>query len=150
MMRYALCYATCLLLIACTDGTMLHTYKPLPQEGWDRSDTLVFDIPQAETDIDGTLTVGLRTAAHVGMQSIALAVELCDAKGNCHRNTLHYPLTDSDGNALAKGVNHHQYETQHLPLHLKKGQQTTVRIHHLMTHDTMVGITEVGIKIDRR
>ena len=136
-------------LMSCTGGTVFHSYKPLPKEGWERRDTVCFDVPQQEKNIRGTLTVGLRTTANIGIQDIVLAVEQCDETGAiCRCDTVRYPLTDAEGNALAGGVNIHQYETQHLPFLLRKGKSTSVRIHHLMRHEDISGITEVGIKIE--
>ena len=137
-----------LLLASCVSGTTFHSYKPLPAEGWERCDTVCFDLPQAVADFKGTLTIGLRTVAHVGMQDIVLAVEQCDeATVICRCDTIRYPLTNAEGEALTPGVNNHQYETQHLPVSMKKGKGGSVRIHHLMTPETVRGITELGIKI---
>ena len=87
-----------LLCAACTDGTVLHCYKPLPREGWDRRDTVCFSLPKTESDLDGSLIVGLRTAAHVDFQDIVLAVECCDEEtGLCRCDTVRYPLTDAEG-----------------------------------------------------
>ena len=139
-----------LSLSACTGSTFYHSYKPLPKEGWERHDTVCFDLPKAGQDIDGTLIIGLRTAAHTPMQDIVLAVEQCfDAPPDYVCDTVRYPLTDDEGYALAKGVNHHQYEDRQLPLQMKKGQSGSVRIRHLMTHELMTGITEVGIRKER-
>ena len=86
--------------------------------------------------------------AHVGIQDIVLAVEQRnDTAEICRRDTIRYPLTDGNGDALSKGVNTHQYETQRLPISIKRGQGGSVRIHHLMTPETVQGITELGIKI---
>ena len=147
-------YKDCLLLssiciASCIEGTFFHSYKPLPTEGWERRDTICFDLPQAVEDFNGTLTIGLRTKAYIDMQDIVLAVEQCDeALGICRCDTVRYPLTDAKGFALARGVNNHQYETQHLPISIKKGQVGSVRIHHLMRNEMVQGITELGIKID--
>ena len=139
-------------LAACNNnGTLLHSYKPLPEEGWERRDTICFDVPRTDSDIDGTLYIGLRTKANLAMQDVVLAVELSkDTIGVYHKDTLRYPLTDAEGYALAGGVNLHQYETQHLPFRMQKGDSCSVRIHHLMRHEVISGITDVGIRIDRR
>ena len=137
------------IIASCIGGTYFHSYKPLPAEGWERRDTVCFDLPQASQDFNGTLTIGLRTKAHVGMKDIVIAVEqLTDSAEVSRCDTVRYPLTDTEGDALTPGVNHHQYETQHLPISMKKGQGGSVRIHHLMIPETVQGITELGIKID--
>lgn len=150
MSRQYLLPLIALSLAACTDSTLLHRYKPLPAEGWDRSDTVCFELPKAEADIDGTLFIGLRTKASIGYRDIVLAVEQhLEAPAAYRCDTVRYPLTDAEGFALSPGVNHHQYETQQLPFHLQKGESGTVRIHHLMRHEVISGITEVGIKINK-
>lgn len=150
-MRHSLLFPLIgLSLAACTGGTLFHSYKPLPAEGWDRRDTVCFDLPKAETDIDGTLFIGLRTAANISYQDVVIAVEQHFETPSSYRcDTVRYPLADAEGFALSPGVNHHQYETQHLPIHLQKGQSGSVSIHHLMRHETLPDITEVGIRIDK-
>lgn len=139
-----------LLFAACMDSsTMFHRYKSLPREGWERRDTVCFDIPRTNEDIDGTLTIGLRTTQHIGTRDIVLAVEQCGDDGVSRCDTVRYPLSDAEGNALTGGVNCHQYEDRHLPFRLKKGKDAQVRIRHLMRHETVSGITEIGIRIDK-
>lgn len=141
---------SCFFLSACTDDVLLHSYKSLPAEGWDRRDTVCFDLSQADKDINGTLTLGLRTIAHVGIQDVVLAVEQCFVEPYAYRqDTIRYPLTDAEGNTLVKGVNFRQYETQQLPISMKKGQSGSVRIHHLMRREEISGFTEIGIKIEK-
>ena len=135
-------------MLACSADTQFHTYKPLPAEGWERCDTVCFNIPKAEENIDGSLFIGLRTAANVDIQDIVLAVEQCnDSTGVLRRDTIRYPLADAEGNALAGGVNCHQYENMQLPFHVQKGESRTVRIYHLMTCDLVPGIMDVGIRV---
>ena len=140
-----------MLFASCTGGTVLHSYKPLAKEGWERCDTVCFNVPKATENIGGTLTIGLRTIANIGIQDIVLAVEQTgDAKGVGRCDTVRYPLTDAEGYALTGGVNCHQYETQHLPFKLQKGNTAQVRIRHLMSKEVICGITEVGIRIDKQ
>lgn len=138
-------------LTACTTDTLLHRYESLPAEGWERRDTVCFDVPQQAEDFSGTLTIGLRTSANICYQDIVLAVEQVGENPKaCRCDTVRYPLTDAEGNALTGGINIHQYETQHVPILLQKGKSTTVRIYHLMRHELIHGITEVGIKIESK
>lgn len=151
MKRLAICLtATVLLATACMEDTLLHCYKPISQEGWLQRDTVCFDVPEASQAMHGTLTIGLRTVANLPMQDIVLAIEQrLDSPQVVRCDTLRYPLTDAEGRALAPGINSHQYETQHIPFQLSAGQHGTIRIHHLMSRETMTGITEVGIRIDK-
>lgn len=137
-----------LLCAACTGNTMFHSYKSLPADGWDRRDTVCFQLAKAKEDVCGTLTIGLRTKAHVGIRDIVLAVEQCNEKSEViRRDTLRCPLTNAEGDALSGGVNLRQYETQGLPFLMREGKSASIRIHHLMRQETMQGITELGIRL---
>lgn len=137
-----------LLTASCAGDTLVHRYTALPADGWARRDTVCFDLPGNVEDICGTLTVGLRTKTGVAIRDIVLAVEQCDSDAFViRRDTVCYPLTDSEGDALTSGVNFHQYETQFVPFRMEKDRKGCVRIYHLMTRETIPGITEVGIRI---
>lgn len=152
MTRHNLWLALSLFVAACNNsGTMFHCYKPLPKEGWERCDTICFDVPEAKENIDGTLYVGLRTAAYIGIQDIVIAVEQAGEAGKLLRyDTIRYTLTDADGKALTGGVNKLQYETECLPFLCGKGKSISVRIHHLMRNELIPGITEVGIRVESK
>lgn len=151
MTRRTLLYALAvggLLTASCAGDTLVHRYAALPADGWARRDTVCFDLPGNAEDISGTLTVGLRTKTGVAIRDIVLAVEQCDSDAFViRRDTVCYPLTDSEGDALTSGVNFHQYETQFVPFRMEKDRKGCVRIYHLMTRETIPGLTEVGIRI---
>lgn len=151
MTRRTLLYALAvggLLTASCAGDTLVHRYAALPADGWARRDTVCFDLPGDVEDICGTLTVGLRTKTGVAIRDIVLAVEQCDSDAFVvRRDTVCYPLTNSEGDALTSGVNFHQYETQFVPFRMEKDRKGCVRIYHLMTRETIPGITEVGIRI---
>ena len=149
MMHRNLWLALSLTFVACNyNGTLLHSYKSLPTEGWFRRDTICFDLPKVEENINGNLIIGLRTTSHIGINEVVLAVEQCNEAGEVSRcDTIHYPLTDAEGKSLGEGVNILQYETEPLSFCMQKSKQGRVRIHHLMTQETLIGITEIGIKI---
>lgn len=151
MTRRTLLYALAvggLLTASCAGDTLVHRYATLPADGWARRDTVCFDLPGNVEDICGTLTVGLRTKTGVAIRDIVLAVEQCDSDAFViRRDTVCYPLTNSEGDALTSGVNFHQYETQFVPFRMEKDRKGCVRIYHLMTRETIPGITEVGIRI---
>lgn len=149
MMHRNLWLALSLSFIACNyNGTLLHSYKSLPTEGWFRRDTICFDIPKVKENINGTLILGLRTTSLIGIKEVVLAVEQCNETGVVSRcDTIRYPLTDAEGKGLGKGVNILQYETEQLSFRLQKDKGSSVRIYHLMTQETLTGLTEVGIKI---
>lgn len=140
-----------LLLSSCTGNTLYHHFQSLPAEGWERSDTVCFDVPKAEEDMEGTLFVAFRTTAYPGIREVVLAVEQCGEDAAVFRcDTIRCTLADDEGNATVQGVNYHQYEDWPLPFSLQKDKSQSIRIHHLMRSEVISGISEVGIRIEKR
>ena len=63
------------------------------------------------------------------------------------RDTLCYHLSDESGNLCGQGINLLQYETRAGTLPLRTGEETQIRIHHLMRRETLPYIMEVGVRV---
>lgn len=94
--------------------------------------------------------IGLRVTNNFPYESLILEVEQNYQHPIGHRiDTIRYPLTDKSGDFTEKGINYFQYETQGVPLDLKKGQAGEIRIRHLMHREELSGIMDVGIHVFR-
>ena len=137
-----------LALAGCTGSTLYHRYQPLPDTGWERRDTIWFDLPIAEGSLDATLSIGLRWTGDIPLEEVVIGIEQ-QWESSCthHSDTIRFRLTDSEGNAVGTGINIHQSEASGAHLLLKEGLQGRIGIHHLMTREPIPGITEIGIRI---
>jgi gliding motility-associated lipoprotein GldH len=137
-----------LLLSGCDRHTLLHTYQSIPNNEWNRSDTLLFTLPQAAADVCYTLHIGLRTTQLFPYQGVMLAVEQDCQHPTVHReDTVFYRLARPDGNIMSEGIHYSQSEAVNLPLQLQQGQSCQIRIRHLMQRETLPGIADVGIHV---
>ena len=139
-----------LLLTGCDKNTLLHTYRPTAGNCWDRTDTVRFELPELSQDDNGSMMIGLRLTNDFPFEKLVILVERAFRHPTVHlSDTIFYNLTDERGEFTQKGVNWFQFETQGLPIELKKGQTGEIRIRHLMNRESVPGITDVGIHIIR-
>jgi len=135
-----------LLLVSCEQGILMHSYQPVRENTWDRTDTMVFNLPVLTTDDKCCVLIGLRVTDNFPYELLILEVEQNRQNPVGHRiDTIRYRLADKSGDFIAKGINYFQYESQGLPLDLKKGQSGEIRIRHLMHREVLPGIMDVGI-----
>ena len=96
------------------------------------------------------MMIGLRLTNDFPFEELVILVERDFRHPTVHlSDTIFYNLTDERGEFTQKGVNWFQFETQGLPIELKKGQTGEIRIRHLMNRESVPGITDVGIHIIR-
>ena len=139
-----------LLMVGCDRNTLMHSYQPLKDNCWDRTDTVRFTLPALTQDDNCSVLIGLRLTNNYPYEQLVMQVEQDLQHPTIHKlDTITYKLTESNGEFTEKGVNYFQYETQGLPLDLKKGQTGEIRIRHLMHREVLPGITDVGIHIIR-
>ena len=138
------------LLTCCDSSTIMHSYQPLKEKCWDRSDTLTFTLPTLDNNDRCHALIGLRVTDNFPYEMLILEIEQNYRKPFRHRvDTVRYILTDKRGEFTEKGINYFQYETQGVPLSLEKGQTGNLRIRHLMHRETIPGIMDVGIHVIR-
>ena len=139
-----------LLLAGCDKRTLLHTYQPLDDSEWNRIDTVTFSLPVLTADDACSMVVGLRVTNRYPYELLVMEVEQQFQHPFAHRmDTIYYRLADEDGILTEKGIYYFQYESEALPLELKKGQTGEVKIRHLMHREILPGIMDVGIHIVR-
>lgn len=128
----------------------MHSYLPLPEDSWNRTDTLQFILPVLATDDNCSVQIGLRVTNNFPYEELFLEVEQKCQNPYSHRvDTIKFKLTDESGDFTENGINYFQYESQSLPLDLKKGQTGEIRIRHLMHREVLPGIMDVGIRVSR-
>ena len=148
--RISLFLFSFLLLASCDSGTLMHSYQLLEDNCWDRTDTVTFNLPVLTTDDSCSILIGLRVTDIFPYEMLVMEVEQRYQKPFAHRiDTVYYQLTNHNGDFVEKGLNYFQFETESLPLDMKKGQTGEIRIRHLMRREIMPGIMDVGIHVVR-
>ena len=140
-----------LVLSACNRKLVYDRYLSTPISGWEKNDTLSYDIrPVSGTDTYD-MWLGLRTSEAYPFTAITLIVEQhIYPKDTIVNDTVNCKLTDRHGNALGTGVNFHQYRFPVTELQLQDGDSIHIRVRHDMKREILPGISDVGISLRRK
>ena len=140
-----------LVLSACNRKLVYDRYLSTPISGWEKNDTLSYDIrPVSGTDTYD-MWLGLRTSEAYPFTAITLIVEQhMYPKDTIVNDTVNCKLTDRHGNASGTGVNFHQYRFPVTELQLQDGDSIHIRVRHDMKREILPGISDVGISLRRK
>lgn len=136
---------------SCDNGVVYDTYNHTQIEGWEKNDTLVFDVPRLVSSGRYRMEVGLRTNGTFPFTGLSVVVEQTVIPGyKTFTDTLRCRLTDEKGNVLGRGVSCFQYNFILSDVDLAKGDSLHVRVRHIMKREILPGISEVGLKVTRK
>lgn len=172
--------AACLVsLSACTGNKVYDHYEHTPIAGWDKVDTLSFDVPALQDSGRYATNLGLRINDAFPFQSLTLIVEQSVfptsivspkktmATGQINPfakevkakrivgqptnyvDTLTCSLFDRKGAVEGQGISYYQYHFRVSELALHQGDSIHITVRHDMKREIMPGIADVGISITR-
>jgi len=139
-----------LLTAACTRTSRLaFDYRELPAAGWNRADSLCFDIDSVASDGDYALRVGLRTsmARPYPFTALTLQIDVC-LGDSMLTDTLTLAVADEHGALKGTGVAHRQQTFPAQLLRLRAGQSGRVVVRHLMEQTPLIGVESIGVEIE--
>ena len=140
-----------LVLSACNRKLVYDRYLSTPISGWEKNDTLSYDIrPVSGTDTYD-MWLGLRTSEAYPFTAITLIVEQhIYPKDTIVNDTVNCKLTDRHGNASGTGVNFHQYRFPVTERELQDGDSIDIRVRRDMKRAIVPGTSDVGISLRRK
>ena len=139
-----------MLLCNCFNDTVSLQYKHLGQEGWDRSDTLVFDLPEVKAGGEFLPSVLIRTDNLFPYYKLWLCYELeLECPKLVLRDTMCVEFASQDVGIVTNGLIVRKYVQDSRSVRLTAGQRGRIRIYHLMMQEVMPGILEVGPEVRR-
>ena len=147
--KYTLLYILALvtvLMTACKRQTIYNHYEHTPVDGWERNDTLSFNIGPTADSGDYQEEVGLRITALYPFMDISLVInQTILSTGTTWSDTLNCALTDEQGSAIGNGVSQYQYRYPLKRLSLNKGESLYITVRHDMKREILPGITDIGL-----
>lgn len=140
------CLGVALILVAaCRPSAIYHVFQPVTNQTWQRTDTLVFELP---TPTDSTLWqvgVGVRCTNQLRYQDLWMVVE--ERSDTVRRDTVHLLLMNGRGEWLEPSTILHSADRPVMALRLTK-PGTKLLVYHVMRPFSVEGISEVGIKLE--
>lgn len=139
-----------LVLQSCSGGVVYDRYNHTRLSGWDKADSLFYDIPPVPADGRYRQEVGLRVNDEFPFTGLTLVVDQTVEPGHrLQSDTLNCKIADSKGRALGHGVSCYQYSFIASELSLNKGDSLHVSIRHIMKREILPGIADVGLCLSR-
>lgn len=127
-------------MVSCQKDTFYHSYQPVDSTGWEKNDTLLFQLPTALHARSYDYEIGIRHKDSYKYRDIWLTI---------NQDTLHLYLADSIGNWKGSGIGEMRQMTQELSLPLPDSIRE-FRITHIMQDNPITGIHDIGIQVKRR
>ena len=135
--------------VSCATDTVYYSYAHTPVAGWEKNDTLTFNIPGMAAPGTYSQQVGLRMTSAFPFTSISLIVEQrIMPRGKVLTDTIKCPITDIRGNFLGDGISSFQYMFPLREVTLNKKDSIHVSIRHNMKREILPGVSDIGLKME--
>ena len=114
--NYCLGIISVLCLLACQTGTVYFNYEPIAEEGWSKTDTLHYYLPDSLSLGTYQLAIGVRHSGKYPYRDLWLELtqHMPNTKGTSrwkeHRDTIHIYLANEKGNWNGTGTTSGYYQ----------------------------------------
>lgn len=145
-----LAFIVVLLTTSCSRKKVYDSYvhNHTAQTGWERNDTVSFNVPSVAKKGVYDLSLKLRTDNNFPFTSVVLIVKQTILPSRKHyTDTLKCPITDVHGHSLGKGINLYQHDFHIASRQLSVGDSLYVNVYHDMMREILPGIIDVGLKV---
>lgn len=153
MKRYTLYILGALMiavsLVACNWDKTYDNYRSVDVEGWNRSDTLDFNvgrIPQGDYEV----SVGFRATSTYPFKELGFDISwTVYPSGKTTHKRVKCPIYDDSGKMVGKGgISSDDFIYRIGNISVGRADSVVVSVSHGMNQDIMPGITQVGIQLE--
>jgi len=142
---------TVIFLSACDENVTYYHYNTTPLVGWEKNDTLKYEVPPLKDPGTYREEIGIRISAEYPFTSLGLIIEQHFYPGKrVKKDILRCQFTDTKGHFKGRGTNYFQYNYLLRNVDLRRNDSIHIIIKHDMKREILPGISEVGIKLTRK
>ena len=135
------------MMVACEDVTYYH-FNHTPLYGWEKNDTLVYDIPPLKEPGKYREYISMRISESYPFKSVFLIIEQYTYPGKrVTRDTLSYNLVNAKGERTGNGISYYQYNYLLREKDFRRGDSLHITIRHDMKREILPGINDIGFKL---
>lgn len=137
-----------IIITSCNDKRVYDKYNHTSVTGWEKNDTLSFDIPRIEKAGKYDAELGLRINGAYPFTGLSLIVEqtIYPTK-KIKTDTVNCKLIDNNGVTKGYGISYYQYNFPIGELELRQGDSIHVNIRHDMQREILPGISDIGFML---
>ena len=139
-----------LTLCGCQQQVAYHQFRHIYEPGWDKTDTLHFDIKPLSEDGAYRLDAELRTDKDYPFQQLTIQIEqtVYPSKER-HHDVIACNLVSEEGVIGGDGISYFQYQFHVRDFDLHQGDSKHISLTHNMKREIMPGVTDVGVRLSR-
>ena len=140
-----------ILFTACNNNEVFHDSKLLPEEGWYKENVMQFDYLANDTSSVFNIIVDIRNNHEYPYQNFWIFVQSTSPDSIVYKDTLECVLADNYGRWIGKASG----SLFHLPVLFMREIKFPQTGHYQfdiaqgMRNDTLIGIHEVGLRIEK-
>lgn len=139
-----------LAICSCDETVVYDSYRHISTAGWERNDTLVYDVKPVAHSGNYTEELGLRLDGNYPFMQLWMVVEQTILPSRMvHTDTVTCDVTTHNGTPLGHGVNLYQHAVPIGSVSLAEGDSLHIVVRHCMRRELLSGISEVGVKLSR-
>ncbi len=137
-------------LTACNPKTVYHHFEHTTADGWQREDTLYFAVPAITEAGSYNTTLEVRTNNSYPFRNLSLIViKKKWPEGSMTCDTLACLINDEKGQPLGNGISEYVLPFSVSTETLQPGDSLSFSIYHRMRRETLPGIMDIGIRINK-
>lgn len=137
-----------LLMSSCIGDTLHNQFIHIDRVGWNRNDTLVFDVKPAPSNGMYCVSTEVRTTASFPYKELCMVREVLTEKPlSVRKDTIRIDTGTRGIFNEGRGVTLMTFSTHDSTLTLVEGQKSRVKIYHIMSHEQLPYIVDIGIRI---
>ena len=140
---------------ACNHAKVYDEYAHTPIAGWEKNDTLSFEIPPMAATGYYRQSLGLRTTGAYPFTALTLIVNQTIYPANKGKriektDTLLCQLINQHGENKGQGISYYQYNFPINIYKINRGDSIHIAIRHDMKREILPGVSDIGVKITKK
>jgi gliding motility-associated lipoprotein GldH len=139
-----------ILLLSCTGTVVYHQYQPTDGEFWGKDEVCYFTFRIHDASVPYNISFEVRSNNLYPYRNLWVFCSEEPPAGPLRRDTLECMLADEYGKWHGKGISLHQLEIPLRTRHIfPMPGQYTFAFRHAMRDDSIRGIRETGLRVER-
>lgn len=154
-LKNRLSFTACLIITivaisSCETNTVYDEYRHTQISGWDKNDSLFFDIQPIKEGSEYNESVGIRINNAYPFMSLCIIIkqDIVNRKIS-FTDTLNCRLIDKEGSIKGHGISNYQYKFYLKKMKISQGDSLHITIHHNMKREILPGISDIGLSLTK-
>lgn len=140
-----------LMTTACDRKTIFHQYNHTAATGWERSDTMFYNVGKINGSGAFKEEIDLRLNGTYPFLGLCIIVEHTIYPANITTfDTLNCSFDRPDIKYKSNGISYRQYRYHLKDINLTESDSVTIRLRHNMMREVLPGIADIGVKLTKQ